>query len=262
MEISGDFINQPGALGKAKKAIVKSKQTFVFHVSSKDIEDELKKFNKLLSKELLKTVKTKRPDSRIYKQAAERLTKKAPRGSPRIQALLQAMKLKNKYSVGEDKAAPLTGKTNKILMQMFDINSLDRETNLGKLDKLFPQPHIAPFAGNPERSLSSQAKAYRSLQKFSLWRMYEYPTAKSYVIPKVSKGPLYYTTANDGYSKWNVIEVGRHVQWSTRGATGVANQAYYLLNSSRQIYKQDKGHFSRAIGSGVSTILRTKTRFN
>jgi len=262
MAISGGYINKPGTLDRARAKITGKKVYFVFHVSTRDIEQELKKFNVALSKDLIKEMKSSNPGKSIQRRASLDLKIGARKSSPRIQRLLSSMKENMIYKPFDGKATKTSGTAKNIRMQVFDSVKMDAMTNIATLDKLYPETHIAPFAQekNPLKKLSSLATKHRRQKKFSLWRMYEYETKPAYPIPTVAKGPLVFTSAKDGYSKWHI---SRRVKWSTSGAVGgVANWAYYLLNSSRTMYKTDKKVFSKTVGKGIQKIIQTKTRFH
>lgn len=261
MQISGDYMSAPGVLDKAKAAQNNNRQVFAFTVSTKDIERELKVFANALGKDLLNELKAGDTIKRVEDRARNDLFSKAPQGSSRVQKILSAMRKDNRYKVTNGKPAKVTGATKNVRMQIFNINVMDKETNIGILDKENPQEHIAPFAtGSLVKQMSSPARRYRAQKRFALWRMFEYRTKKAYAIPKVAKGPMKFTSDTiNGYSSWII---SRRVNWNTKGSRGVANMAYYLLNESRTIYKRDKRTFSFHIGKGINKIIRTKTRFH
>jgi len=257
MAISGSFINKPGAMDKARAALNKSGLIFYFSVSSLDIENELRKFNNALASDLLKELKAKKPAKVIQKKSEARLLGRVSASSQRIMSIMAAMKRNTRYTTYSGRETKHVGKARNIRMQMFDIKELDKKTNLNKLDKYFPQKHIAPLHDNPMRNLSSAAYKYRGMVKFSLWRMFEYKTKGSYRIPLRAEGPLHFTVDSDGHSTW---KVQRTVNWTTRGG-GIARSAYFMLDDSRKMYKRDQGVFARAIGYGVQKIIKNKTRF-
>ena len=249
---------RPGTIDRANALIDKSRISFFFHISTVDLENELKKLNNALASDLLKELKSQRVPNKIKKNAVERLKSMTPTSSSRVKTILMAMKknMKLKRVTGGD--TKYSGKVNNIVMNLYNVNIMDEKTNLKRLDKRFPQKHIAPFAKDPIKKLSPAARAYRGTTKFSLWRMFEYKTQREYSIPLAAKGPLVFKMKKDSYSKWHVKRV---VNWNASGSGGVANTAYYLLNSSRKIYKEDKEIFANSIGRGVQNIIRTKTRF-
>lgn len=249
------YVFAPGDLDPPKKKSQGS--MFVFSVNTDDLLKELRKFSAAISTDLRKHLGTEDPGRKIQKRITGRLGTMAPRTSRRIQDLLAAMSKRKRYRAVRGRPTKHVSPIHNIMMQMIDIPTMDTATNLGRLDKLYPQRHIAEFAGNPVKKLSPAAKTYREQRRFSLWRMYEYYTPGAYTIPKRAKGPLLFTSKQDGNSSWIV---SRKVQY-TVSSRSVASSSYYILNDSRKLYKGDKQIFANSIGSGIKRLIATKTRF-
>jgi hypothetical protein len=249
------YVNKPGDLDPPKRKSPRS--YFAFFVNTNDILNELGKFNKALGQDLKSHMEASNPARTIQKNISRHLGSMASTRSKRIQTILNSMSKGRKYTTFDSKPAKHTGVSKSLRMQMINIKIMDKETNIGRLDKLYPQKHKAEFAGNPVKKLKGKAKAYRKQEKFSLWRMYEYVTSGAYKIPQKAKGPLLFTASNDGYSSWIV---SRQVQFLATGR-GPSSSAYYMLNESRRMYKSDKEVFSKAVSRGIKRVIETKTRF-
>lgn len=237
------------------------KTIFVFSVSTWDIEKELRAFNNKIGKELLGHLKQEDPGRHIQRLIEHRLSTRAPMGSGRIKRILTAMRKHKNYTKSLGGSTKMSGPGRVVTLNMINKKTMDKDTNIGRLDADFKQYHKADFAEEEDRvkKLRGPAMSYRKQVRFSLWRMFEYEfNSKNYKIPKTSSGRMKFTSSKNNYSAWYFR---RSVNWKA-GPKGAANSAYYILNSSRKMYKNDKGIFARSVFRGVKSILENKTRFN
>jgi len=233
-----------------------SGKAFAFHLDMSDLYKELGIFTKALGKDLAKEMETKNVGDKILKNTENNLLESMPKGSGRIQRLISTMKSKQKYTF---KTVPGGGRKGGgssprlALVQLVNIKEMDKKTLIARLDRDFPPKHNAPFAGNPLKRIGSPTK---NNPRNSLWRILEHVTKTRYPIAARSAKFLYYTKASDGFSKWHIT---KRTTWY--GTNKGAFSAYYLLDSQRQVYKEDRKIFENEFKKGVKKVIQTKTRF-
>jgi hypothetical protein len=222
-----------------------------FQVDFQDINKELGVFIKALGKDLSLELKSKHTGEKMAKGPIRNLQETFSPKSGRVKTLMKAIMHKPKY--GFESSGNKIGRFNirRAHVKVANIGYLDQQTKISTLDKRFPPRHNAPFAGNPLKKTGQASKS-----KHSLWRILEYVTKNRYPIKAQGPMSLRYTTNKDNNSRWHIA---RTVTWY--GTNRGAFSAYYLLDSSRRVYKDDQAVFSREIKRGVKKIIETKTRF-
>jgi hypothetical protein len=215
---------------------------------------QLDKFNGLMGKSLLNEVKKAHPAKQIRDKVGLRLAQRTSTSSKRVRSILTHMKKNTRYTSTKSGNGKMIKGINGLKMNTIDISIMDKETNIKRLDQKHPQPHDAPFPASSselKRNLRPAAIEYR--KGFSLWRLFELPSSKSYNIPKASSGRMRFTSSLNGYSGFILA---RSVSWKAGSGRGVASSAYYMLNSSREVYKGDQWIFANAVSRGITKIIQ------
>jgi len=241
-------------VGKSRNRI-QGRKLFAFTVDFSDINKELGKFINGLKEDLKDEIKASRAEKKIVAHARGTLFQDVPRKSRRISAITQIMDKHNKYYTYGGSTRVLKKKAPIFALGLYNIEKLDKATNIARLDQKYPEYHYAPFQ-KPSKVKKAIGQKTKRMKRNSLWRILQYGRKSFYTIPTVEPGPVVYTSARDGFSRWHIR---RTVKWFSEKPSTAG--IYYLLSISKQMYDDDKRVFYTAVVKGVSKILSNRTRF-
>lgn len=241
---------------------VGGRNIFYLVLDMKDIYKEADKLAVAIQRDLLIEAESHKPVEKI--QAGERARVKSvyTSSSNRVKTVLSAItksdKFKN-YTLGPKPVTMFRRHGIKsVIMRTGNINRMDSMTNLSVLDSKFRQYHnTSGFATAPSKKITIKKIGQTSKlnPKYSLWRLFEFGKRAQYQIS--SPTAMRYTTVNDGFSRWHYSHAVTWVARDQRKAAGI----YFMLDTNRKIYKQDKYIFKESVINGVRSVIAKKTRF-
>jgi hypothetical protein len=215
-------------------------------------------FRKSVGNDLAKEVRKLRTLDKITNNVVNRLNERYPFAvhvpTGRIREVIKSI------SKGTKRRDALKGNQTSLVLGVGHIKTLDRDTQISKLDRSHPMRHMSLKRGNPKKSSAPSASRYH------LWRLLEKKRKTSYTI-KPSKHPtlnftLAYRTSQQDDGKKGGFS-GEDYEWQSKISVrwrsaylANAEKFNYFITLQKTVHDEDKRIMKRSVESALHKLIK------